>query len=66
MNHYIFFTPEGYTESPNESEVFTLQVLGYEHGDNPEAARERLIANNRWILDGGFNVAMIKWNELSR
>ena len=34
MNHYIFFTPEGYTESPNESEVFTLQVLGYEHGDN--------------------------------
>ena len=66
MNHYIFFTPEGYTESPNESEVFTLQVLGFKHSDTPEAARERFIANNRWIIKGGFNVAMIKWNELSR
>jgi hypothetical protein len=61
INHYIFFTQESYAESPNDS-----WILGYEHGNTPEAARKRFIANYRWILDGGFNVEMIKWNELSR
>jgi hypothetical protein len=35
INHYIFFTQESYAESPNDS-----WILGYEHGNTPEAARK--------------------------
>ena len=33
MNEYIFYTDEGYCESPNGTQTENFQVLGFEKGN---------------------------------
>lgn len=64
MKTYLFYTPEGYNESPNHAEVYTLQILGYEQGRNEEEAKLKLLDHNTWIQKGGFNPQLIRWHTL--
>lgn len=58
MKKYIFVTKEGYTESPTNKEVHNLQVIGIvENVDNEDEALKKLLKENTWIWDSGFNVA---------
>ena len=56
MNEYIIYTTEGYTIAPNENyEVENCQVLGFVYAYTEEEAKEKLIKNNPWIPEAGFN-----------
>ena len=59
MKKYIFITKEGRTEAPNlDIEVENMQVIGIvdEVNDEDEALK-KLLKENSWIWDSGFNVA---------
>lgn len=57
MKKYIFVTKEGYTESPTNKEINNLQVIGIvENVDNEDEALKKLLKENTWIWDSGFNV----------
>ena len=55
MREFIFYTFEGYTESPTGEFVENLQVLGFEFGENIINAQKTLMAKNQWILEKGFD-----------
>ena len=55
MKRFVFYTSEGYTESPTREMVENLQILGFENGENEKEAFKSLIDNNQWILERGFN-----------
>ena len=59
MKKYIFLTKEGQTIAPNENiEVENMQVIGIVEDVNDEdAALKKLLQENTWIWDSGFNVA---------
>ena len=56
MNEYIFYTSEGYCESPSENKVENFQVLGFEKGQSKEEALSKLLENNSWIKENTYNV----------
>jgi len=60
MPEYIFYTSEGFTISPNDSELDSLQILGFENGKNVEDAKAKLFIENPWINESGFNDEEIK------
>jgi hypothetical protein len=55
MKKFIFYTTEGYTESPTGKTVENFQVLGFEYGENIIKAQKTLINKNQWIVELGFN-----------
>lgn len=55
MNEYIFSTPEGQTFSPNGGEVENCQFLGRVSASDSVQAKTRLIQENPWILQAGFD-----------
>jgi hypothetical protein len=59
MKKYIFITPEGATEAPNNLfEVNNMQVIGIvEDVTNEDEALKKLLIENMWIIDAEFNVA---------
>lgn len=59
MNEYMFYTFEGFTQSPNKTDCENLQILGFEKAENLEAAKEHLLANNDWISKHGFDTEKI-------
>lgn len=57
MNEYIFYTNEGYTESPIEGmTVENCQMLGRVMSDNIQEARIALLKENSWIEESGFDI----------
>lgn len=65
MREFIFYTFEGYTESPAGEIVENLQILGFENGDNENEAFKTLINNNKWIIESGFNKDKIICKQLA-
>ncbi|WP_296015077.1 hypothetical protein [uncultured Treponema sp.] len=59
MNEYMFYTLEGFTQSPNKTDCENLQILGFEKAENLEAAKEHLLVNNDWIFKYGFDAEKI-------
>ena len=58
MKKYIFITPEGHTTSPDNEEIENMQVIGIvENISNEDEALKKLLQENDWIFDKGFNVA---------
>ena len=59
MKKYIFITKEGRTEAPNlDIEVENMQVIGIVEGvTNEDEALKKLLKENTWIWESGFNVA---------
>ena len=64
MKEFIFYTLEGYTESPTGQTVENMQVLGFEEGVNANEAFKTLINNNQWIVESGFNKEKIICRQL--
>ncbi len=59
MNEYMFYTFEGFTQSPNKTDCENFQILGFEKAENLEIAKEHLLVNNDWILKYGFDAEKI-------
>lgn len=58
MKRFIFITNEGKTVAPNGIEVENMQVIGIvENVINEDEALKKLLQENTWIFDAGFNVA---------
>ena len=65
MKRYIFVTDEGHTESQTNDPVENLQVLGISNGNTEVLARERLIEENSWIIESGFDIEKAYAYELA-
>ncbi|MBQ2740248.1 MAG: hypothetical protein IJF39_01330 [Clostridia bacterium] len=65
MKEFIFYTFEGYTESPTGKVLENLQILGFEKGKNENEAFTALINNNQWIIKSGFNKDKIISKQLA-
>jgi hypothetical protein len=65
MKEFIFYTFEGYTESPTGKVLENLQILGFEKGENENQAFKTLINNNQWIIKSGFNKDKIISKQLA-
>lgn len=59
MNEYMFYTFEGFTESPDKNNCENLQILGFVKAENLEIAKKCLLVNNDWILKYGFDTEKI-------
>lgn len=55
MKTFLFYTREGYTESPNNGCVENCQLLGEATGETVEAAFANLLKENPWIEENGFH-----------
>ncbi|MBR6566067.1 MAG: hypothetical protein IKK79_04575 [Spirochaetaceae bacterium] len=64
MNRYVFYTFEGFTESPTNAECDNIQILGFEEGINLNEAKNTLITENAWIQKYGFNIHEIYAKQL--
>ena len=64
MKRFVFYTCEGYTESPTGEIVENIQVLGFESGKNEKLAREKLISQRKWIEEMGFDKNEIESKQL--
>ena len=64
MKEFIFYTLEGYTESPTEKPVENIQVLGFEKGETIKEANKNLLKKRRWIIESGFNEQEIIHKQL--
>ncbi len=64
MNEYIFYTSEGFTQSPDGTACENMQILGFEKGRTFEEAKSNLLKNNPWILEYGFSEDEIKTNHI--
>lgn len=60
MSKYIFYTDEGYTISPNDDILESLQILGFENGKTLQDGISNLLENNHWIEESKFDVEKIK------
>jgi hypothetical protein len=60
MARYIFYTDEGYTISPNDSEMENLQIIGIENGATQEEALTNLYKDGIWIEAAGFSKDKLK------
>lgn len=64
MNRYVFYTFEGFTESPTNKECENIQILGFENGKNQSEAKNNLIKENKWIEQKGFDITKILSKQL--
>jgi hypothetical protein len=60
MAQFIFYTFEGGTIAPDNTEVENLQILGIENGLCSNDALEKLLTDNKWIEEYGFSKDDIK------
>ena len=59
MKEFVFYTPDGYTQSPCGSDVENFQILGFAKGETAKSALNNLIKQNDWIINYGFNISKI-------
>lgn len=64
MKEYVFYTHEGFTQSPTNIDVENLQILGFANGENYKIALNELLRQNPWILEYGFDPFRIKAVEV--
>lgn len=64
MNKYIFYTLEGFTQSPTNEDCNNIQILGFENGNNQCEAMNNLITENKWIEKLGFDITEIQAKQL--
>ena len=64
MKEFIFYTFEGYTESPTGKQVENIQILGFDEGKNAKQARTNLLKERPWIVENGFDEREIICKQL--
>ncbi len=65
MNRYIFYTSEGFSQTPLGKDVENMQVLGFADGVSVERAMENLLYGNPWIEEGGYSQNKIVCQKLA-
>lgn len=56
---YIFYSEDGYCESPRGEKIENFQVLGITSGNNEQQAYENLLKENEWIKEYEFKESSI-------
>ena len=56
MKTFIFYTSEGYTESPDCGAIDNCQLLGEAKGESAKEALDNLLKENPWIIENGFHI----------
>ena len=58
MSKYIFITKEGFTQTPSQNiEIDNMQVIGIvDEAENEDDALKKLLIDNTWIWESGFNI----------
>lgn len=56
MSQFIFYTSEGYTESPSGKCVENCQLLGVADGETVKEAFDNLLRENSWVSESGFSI----------
>ena len=46
MKNFVFYTAEGYTESPTGVQVENYQILGFQSGNTQDEALQKLLKND--------------------
>lgn len=64
MKEFVFYTFEGYTESPTGKLIENIQVLGFENGSTETEAKEKLLSHSKWIEKTGFNKYEIESRQI--
>lgn len=64
MNEYVFYTFEGYTESPTNKECENIQLLGFECGKDKVDAKQKLVETREWIEELDFDIEEIESKQL--
>ena len=64
MREFVFYTEEGYTESPTGETVENLQILRFVKGLDEKDARKKLLQDNSWIIERGFKKSDIFSKEI--
>ena len=64
MNEYVFYTFEGYTESPSNKECENIQLLGFECGKDKVDAKQKLVETRGWLKKLDFDVNEIESRQL--
>ncbi|MDR1895886.1 MAG: hypothetical protein LBR10_03755 [Prevotellaceae bacterium] len=64
MALFIFYTDEGYTISPNDSEMKNSQIIGIENGSTQEEALTNLYRDGIWIEKAGFSKDKLKCHAI--
>lgn len=55
MNHYIFFTSDGFTQDNSGKETENCQILGWAEGETVDDAFLVLIAENKSIKQSNYD-----------
>lgn len=56
MRTFIFYTLEGYSESPINEITENCQLLGEATGETARDALNNLLKENEWIIEQGFHL----------
>ena len=54
MAQYIFYTTEGFTQSPDGEDIENGQLHGCAYGKDKHDAMDNLLKENPWIKESGF------------
>lgn len=60
----MFYTSQGYTISPYNKELDSLQILGFEDSNTYKEAFKNLLSNNKWITDCKFDYNEIEHKQI--
>lgn len=55
MNHYVFYTSEGFSQTPLGEDIENMQILGFAEGVSAEKAMKNLFYDNPWIEKSGYS-----------
>lgn len=64
MKHYIFYTTEGYTFSPNYNDIENCQILAFEHAIDIKSARDLFNQHYAHLVKQGFSLEKIVCKEI--
>ena len=65
MNHYVFYTSEGFSQTPLGEGVENMQILGFAEGEFAERAMKKLFYDNPWIEKSGHSQDKIICRKLA-
>lgn len=57
MKAFLFYTTEGYTESPNNIAIENCQLLGEGNGKTMKEAFSNLLKEKPWIEEYGYHIS---------
>ncbi len=64
MKHYIFYTTEGYTFSPNYNDIENCQILAFEHAIDIKSARVLFNQHHSHLVKQGSSLEKIICKEI--